>query len=735
MFASYLSQAFHETLHYTVLYRAAGAPANAPPKKEKHEKQHTSGDHKGGKKKQQHAEKWNRDASKQFTHPWLLTSWPHVRTTNPRRAWTLAAAAAASRRQSPTLSAPAAVRVAVVAAAAAAAAAPAAVAVAPAAAGPTAVARPTRRTRARSPPAREMCSMLTPTAAAFHPAEDRAALSESKERKCVRCGRGFFVTDDGEYLTQERCVYHWGKLQAAGRGRAEYSCCKGRPTSRGCSVARLHVWVGVREGVNGPLDGFVRTRPRKSLPPDGNFGVYALDCEMCFTTHGLELAKVTVVAADGRLVLFSFVLCTDVVTILLVPASSVYAAGHIWSDTEKLTDLKHFFAGRCVILIAMMWSKGHETAGDVISLVATAVCFLLSLSGALLCCKCVSLGTVMFPDGAKEQQDNHTGGHLKNQTVLYENSLNIKTTYRFNSPFASAEFGYSDSIHIVRIKIIISAAFLKLRNNRSLLVWNTRDWTQKEHKNVRVNVELDHATLVRWSPDSKAMVVRRAADNALEVFRVARRADGLVGAITRAATFPKLHEEAVVGLGVACSGRFMLTCSEGTDLLISDIKGQPLARVDTYLMHTYTARVSPCGRFIAASGFAPDVKVWEVTFSKSGEFQSVNRAFELSGHSSGVFDVAFNSDTTRMATVSKDGTWMLFDTNVEFKKGEDPHLLMSQKYPLQTGSTAHLALSPTADVIVIGAGNQLHFYVTRTGELDRTIKNIFSVYHDAHIFA
>ncbi|GLG96411.1 Probable cytosolic iron-sulfur protein assembly protein Ciao1 [Gryllus bimaculatus] len=327
---------------------------------------------------------------------------------------------------------------------------------------------------------------------------------------------------------------------------------------------------------------------------------------------------------------------------------------------------------------------------------------------------------------------DHKGGKKKQQ---HAEKWNRDASKQFTHPWLLTSLkGHSGQI--LDMDFSSNGKFLATcSDDRSLLVWNTRDWTQKEHKNVRVNVELDHATLVRWSPDSKAMVVRRAADNALEVFRVARRADGLVGAITRAATFPKLHEEAVVGLGVACSGRFMLTCSEGTDLLISDIKGQPLARVDTYLMHTYTARVSPCGRFIAASGFAPDVKVWEVTFSKSGEFQSVNRAFELSGHSSGVFDVAFNSDTTRMATVSKDGTWMLFDTNVEFKKGEDPHLLMSQKYPLQTGSTAHLALSPTADVIVIGAGNQLHFYVTRTGELDRTIKNIFSVYHDAHIFA
>lgn len=56
------------------------------------------------------------------------------------------------------------------------------------------------------------------------------------------------------------------------------------------------------------------------------------------------------------------------------------------------------------------------------------------------------------------------------------------------------------------------------------------------------------------------------------------------------------------------------------------------------------------------------MKVWEVCFSKSGEFLHVKRAFELTGHSSGVYDFAFDTDTSHIATVSKDGTWKLFDT-------------------------------------------------------------------------
>ncbi|XP_063915859.1 uncharacterized protein LOC135131923 isoform X2 [Zophobas morio] len=128
------------------------------------------------------------------------------------------------------------------------------------------------------------------------------------ERLCARCGRGFFTTDK-EYLTQERCVYHWGKLLTVPRGGvgAHYSCCNGKPGSLGCTTCKLHVWSGVLPGLNGPFEGYVKTRQRRSTPADGNYGVYALDCEMCYTVAGLELTRVTVVAVDGKLVYDSFV--------------------------------------------------------------------------------------------------------------------------------------------------------------------------------------------------------------------------------------------------------------------------------------------------------------------------------------------------------------------------------------------------------------------------------------------
>ncbi|XP_033302823.1 uncharacterized protein LOC117207080 [Bombus bifarius] len=126
------------------------------------------------------------------------------------------------------------------------------------------------------------------------------------ERKCARCYRVFYVNqNNGEYLYHEPCVYHWGKLRSglvAGTHCDTWECCRGRDNAQGCTIARMHVWTGLAPGYNGPFDGYVRTRLARTVPTDGNYGVYALDCEMCFTRHGLELAKVTVVGIDGKVV-------------------------------------------------------------------------------------------------------------------------------------------------------------------------------------------------------------------------------------------------------------------------------------------------------------------------------------------------------------------------------------------------------------------------------------------------
>lgn len=60
--------------------------------------------------------------------------------------------------------------------------------------------------------------------------------------------------------------------------------------------------------------------------------------------------------------------------------------------------------------------------------------------------------------------------------------------------------------------------------------------------------------------------------------------------------------EETVGLGIAVNGKFIMSCSAANQLVLWDLKGSVLATVDTCLLNTFRAKVSPCGRFVVASG-------------------------------------------------------------------------------------------------------------------------------------
>jgi len=262
--------------------------------------------------------------------------------------------------------------------------------------------------------------------------------------------------------------------------------------------------------------------------------------------------------------------------------------------------------------------------------------------------------------------------------------------------------------------------------DRTVLVWMIKDFVQKEHKCLRCNVEFDHGLFVKWSPDSKAYVVFKAVQNCIEVYKINKKPDGGLGNISVAVTFPALHQTDIVGLGIASTGRFIISCSDKTDLIVWDLKGEVLARVDTYHNLTYCAKVSPCGRFVATSGFTPDVKVWEVKFSRTGEFEKVARAFELTGHSSGVYGFSFNGDSSRMATVSKDGTWKVYDTNIEYDKGQDPSVIITGKYAGDPNYRSIISLSPDGRVVAIAHDKSVMFYSVLTGEPEGELVDIHS---------
>uniref|UniRef100_A0A8C8FFE2 Exonuclease domain-containing protein n=1 Tax=Oncorhynchus tshawytscha TaxID=74940 RepID=A0A8C8FFE2_ONCTS len=122
---------------------------------------------------------------------------------------------------------------------------------------------------------------------------------------CCRCGAEYKINANGNCVRKEECNHHWGRLRrhkVSGGWETNYNCCSGTVGSPGCSLSKQHVQDGRKES----LGGYVQTF-EKQLPPDGNCGVYALDCEMCYTKQGLELTRVTVINSELKVIYDTFV--------------------------------------------------------------------------------------------------------------------------------------------------------------------------------------------------------------------------------------------------------------------------------------------------------------------------------------------------------------------------------------------------------------------------------------------
>lgn len=123
-------------------------------------------------------------------------------------------------------------------------------------------------------------------------------------RACCRCGIKYLVSPSGGCLCSDPCVYHWGRvlsIRVQGGWQVRYSCCNAPMGATGCKVAKQHV----QDGRKDYLHGFAKTFRKKDW--EAHAGIYALDCEMSYTTHGLELTRVTVVDADLHVIYDTFV--------------------------------------------------------------------------------------------------------------------------------------------------------------------------------------------------------------------------------------------------------------------------------------------------------------------------------------------------------------------------------------------------------------------------------------------
>ena len=142
-----------------------------------------------------------------------------------------------------------------------------------------------------------------PTEEAVATARETAQMSAGWE-KCDRCGTRFQVIPgrdgDGNLTTGGWCRYHWGRSRYAGpqvdrsaaRAASIYPCCEQPLGTEGCTEAETHVFKTDDKARLASILQFEQTPPKygASLDP------ISFDCEMGYTTLGMEVIRVTAVS-------------------------------------------------------------------------------------------------------------------------------------------------------------------------------------------------------------------------------------------------------------------------------------------------------------------------------------------------------------------------------------------------------------------------------------------------------
>ncbi|KZM20881.1 RNA exonuclease 3 [Ascochyta rabiei] len=121
---------------------------------------------------------------------------------------------------------------------------------------------------------------------------------------CDRCNTRFQVfperrEEDGALTTGGQCTHHWGKRVFPQRAKnivpepTTFSCCNEPVGSPGCTTYDTHVYKISDPKRLSLVMPFVQT-PVNDKAPSGI--AVCFDCEMGYTTHGLELMRLTAIA-------------------------------------------------------------------------------------------------------------------------------------------------------------------------------------------------------------------------------------------------------------------------------------------------------------------------------------------------------------------------------------------------------------------------------------------------------
>uniref|UniRef100_A0A0N5AKB6 WD_REPEATS_REGION domain-containing protein n=1 Tax=Syphacia muris TaxID=451379 RepID=A0A0N5AKB6_9BILA len=93
--------------------------------------------------------------------------------------------------------------------------------------------------------------------------------------------------------------------------------------------------------------------------------------------------------------------------------------------------------------------------------------------------------------------------------------------------------------------------------DRTMFLWHTKDFYEREHKFVRGNIDLDNASRVAFGPDSKSVLLSLQMNNKLSVYKIVKKEETSHGyrlLPVENVDFAEEHDRDINGVGFACNG-------------------------------------------------------------------------------------------------------------------------------------------------------------------------------------
>ncbi|KAG5440074.1 hypothetical protein PCK2_000586 [Pneumocystis canis] len=143
---------------------------------------------------------------------------------------------------------------------------------------------------------------------------------------CDRCNVPFTI-EKSQNLT--KCSYHWGNLTKTNYEQIKlYSCCyESNTDSIGCTTLPYHVFKITSPPKLAEQIQFIKSQ----VPVQSSFlNAAVIDCEMIYTTGGMELARITIYDINGKLLLDE----------LIKPKNQIIDFNTRWSGINSLENAK-----------------------------------------------------------------------------------------------------------------------------------------------------------------------------------------------------------------------------------------------------------------------------------------------------------------------------------------------------------------------------------------------------------